>query len=68
MRAKLKWGDLVIIGEVLLLAAVLFIPGLNTLFQATPLDGTHIAQIVGLAFLPTLCIQVFKLFRDRKEA
>ena len=53
---------------VLLLAAVLFIPGLNTLFQATPLDGTHIAQIVGLAFLPTLCIQVFKLFRDRKDA
>ncbi len=54
-------------GGVLLLAAVLFVPGLNTLFQAVALDGVHIAQIVGLAVIPTLLIQIFKLIRDARE-
>ncbi|BFK85936.1 cation-translocating P-type ATPase [Pseudoflavonifractor gallinarum] len=52
-------------GGVLLLLAVLFIPGLNTLFQATALDMTHLLEILGLAFLPTLIIQIFKLIRGR---
>ena len=50
---------------VLLLLAVLFIPGLNTLFQAAALDMTHLLEILGLAFLPTLIIQIFKLLRGR---
>ena len=54
-------------GGVLLLAAVLFVPGLNTLFEAVALDGVHIAQIVGLAVIPTLLIQLFKLIRDARE-
>ena len=54
-------------GGVLLLAAVLFVPGLNTLFEAVALDGVHIAQIVGLAVIPTLLIQIFKLIRDARE-
>ena len=52
-------------GGVLLLLAVLFIPGLNTLFQAAALDMTHLLEILGLAFLPTLIIQIFKLLRGR---
>lgn len=54
-------------GGVALLAAVLFIPGLNTLFQAAPLSVLHVGQIAGLAFLPTLLIQIFKLIRDSRE-
>ena len=51
-------------GGVLLLAAVLFIPGLNALFEAVALDAGHIGEIVLLAFLPTLLIQLFKIIRD----
>ncbi len=51
-------------GGVLLLAAVLFIPGLNALFEAVALDAGHIGEIVLLAFLPTLLIQLFKVIRD----
>ena len=34
---------------------------------AVALDGVHIAQIVGLAVIPTLLIQIFKLIRDARE-
>ena len=51
-------------GGVLLLAAVLFIPGLNALFEAVALDAGHIGEIVLLAFLPTLLIPLFKMIRD----
>ena len=54
-------------GGVLLLAAVLFVPGLNTLFQAVAMDGVHLLQILGLAFLPTLVLQIIKLIRDGKR-
>lgn len=53
-------------GGVVLLAAVLFVPGLNTLFEVTPLDGTHILQIIGLAFAPTVLIQIYKIFCGEK--
>ncbi|HIZ83884.1 MAG TPA: cation-translocating P-type ATPase [Firmicutes bacterium] len=49
---------------VLLLAAVLFIPGLTSLFQVSPMNGVHLAQIVGLAFAPTFLIQVGRGIRD----
>ena len=52
---------------VLLLAAVLFIPGLTTLFQVAPLTLPLAGVIVGLAFVPTLLIQVWKLIRDLKK-
>ena len=54
-------------GGVLLLCAVLFVPGLNTLFEAVALDAGHIVQIVVLAFLPTLLIQLFKALRAARE-
>ena len=49
---------------VLLLAAVLFIPGLTSLFQVAPMTGVHLAQIVGLAFAPTFLIQIGRGIRD----
>ena len=49
---------------VVLLAAVLLIPGLNSLFQVTPFTLPQIGAVVLLAFAPTLVIQVFKAIRD----
>ncbi len=46
---------------VMLLLAVLFIPGLRGLFQVSPLFGAaNLGEIAGLAFLPTLVIQLVK--------
>jgi len=41
---------------------VLFVPPLQHLFEVSQLDGTLIAAIYLLAFLPTLIIQIFKVF------
>ena len=49
---------------VVLLAAVLLIPGLNSLFQVSPFTLPQIGAVVLLAFAPTLVIQVFKAIRD----
>ena len=49
---------------VLLLSAVLFIPGLTSLFQVTPFTMAQAGLIVVLAFLPTLVIQIYKVIRD----
>lgn len=45
----------------LFLNLVLFVPPLQNLFEVTPLDGSLIAGIYLLAFLPTFIIQIFKI-------
>ena len=52
---------------VVLLAAVLFIPGLTTLFQVAPLTLPLLGIIVGLAFAPTLVIQIWKVICDLRK-
>lgn len=52
---------------VLLLAAVLFIPFLERLFQAQPMDGFQLGMMALLAFLPTVCIQIIKVIRDAMQ-
>lgn len=52
---------------VVLLAAVLFLPGLSTLFEVTPFTLAQIGWSVLLAFLPTLIIQVWKLLRENQK-
>lgn len=53
------------VGAVLLMA-VLFIPGLHDLFDINnALTGTHILQIIGLAFVPTALIQFGRLVRGK---
>ncbi len=53
------------IGGVLLMA-VLFISGLHGIFDINDaLTGTHILQIVGLAFVPTLIIQLGRFVRGK---
>lgn len=41
---------------------VLFVPGLNGLFMVAPsFRLIHLGQVAGLAFLPTLVIQIVKI-------
>ena len=53
---------------VVLLAAVLFIPGLNGLFEVAPFSLREIGLVVLLAFLPTVVIQIYKVICDRLRA
>ena len=52
---------------VLLLAAVLFLPGLSGLFQAAHMTAGQYGLIVLLAFLPTAAIQIYKVLCDRRK-
>ena len=46
-----------------LLALVIFIPGLHSVFSVADLPMTALGQIVGLALLPTVLIQIMKIIR-----
>ena len=48
-----------------LLCRVLFVPVLHGLFTVAPLTGSEAACILGLAFAPTLLIQIYKLIRTK---
>lgn len=52
---------------VLLLCAVLFLPFLSGLFLVAPLSWTNVGTIALLAFLPTVCIQIFKTVRSLSQ-
>lgn len=52
----------------LLLNGVLFTPGLTSLFEIAPLTSTNIACIYGLAFAPTVIIQLYKVIRENKKS
>ena len=64
------WNNKTLLGAfavgALLLAAVLLIPGLKSLFQVMPLSGALLGAIVGLAFCSMLAIQLLKAIRTRK--
>ena len=49
---------------VVLLAAVLFVPGLQTLFSVADLSVRQLLTIVIFALIPTLVIQAFKTVRE----
>lgn len=52
----------------LLLLAVLFIPGLNQLFLVSPQFGLcQLAEIAGLAFVPTILIQIKKMLAEARK-
>ena len=48
----------------LFLNAVLFIPGLTYLFEVAPLTLSTTLTIYGLAFMPTVIIQIYKVLRE----
>ena len=50
-------------GGLVLLLLVLFVPGLWELFRVSYLTWTNLLTILGLAFLPTIFVQLWKLRR-----
>ena len=50
---------------VLLLALVLFVPAMEKLFLVSPLTGFDLLCVLGLAFAPTLLIQLSRLIRGK---
>ena len=52
---------------VLLLAAVLFIPGLHSMFSVVTLPVVSVLEIAGLAFAPTVIIQSVKVIRGKRR-
>ena len=55
-------------GGVLLLALVIFVPVMRTLFSVSPLSGYQIGMIVLLAFIPTVIIQLYKVMKEHVHA
>lgn len=49
---------------VVLLAAVLFVPGLQIMFAAADLSLSQLTTLAAAAFLPTLVIQINKILRE----
>ncbi len=60
-----KYSLMAFSGGVVLLAAVLTIPVLEGLFSVTALSGVQYLQILGLAFAPTLLIQLGRVIRGK---
>lgn len=64
-KNKTSWISF-IAGNILLLF-VLKVPPFDMLFEAAPVNGTHLGLIYLLAFIPTLIIQLYRMiFLDRK--
>ena len=60
-----KYSVMAFFAGVVLLLAVLFVPGLKGLFMVAPAFGVaNLGEIVLLAFLPTLVIQIIKVIGD----
>ena len=63
-----KYSIMAFFAGVILLLAVLFIPGLKGLFMVAPAFGAaNLGEIVGLAILPTLVIQIVKVICDLRR-
>ena len=57
-----KYSIYAFVTGLVLFNSVLFIPPLQKLFEIAPLNGTLVACIYVLAFMPTLFIQIYKVF------
>ena len=62
-----QYSILAFFAGVVLLLLVLFVPGLNSLFMVSPAFGiANLGEIVGLALIPTIVIQITKVILERK--
>lgn len=61
------WSVMAFEMGVVLLMAVLFLPGLQVMFAAADLNRHQIQAVWGLAFLPTIIIQAAKTVREAME-
>lgn len=55
------------IAGILLLASVLFIPPLSQLFSVMPLTITQLVQVILLALIPTLLIQIYRCISYKRK-
>lgn len=62
-----KFSLMAFAAGIVFISLVLFIPGLHGLFSIAEINGTIIAQILGLAFIPTVLIQLTKIFAGRNK-
>jgi P-type Ca2+ transporter type 2C len=49
--------------NVTMMLAVIFIPGLNTLFKVVPIDLQHWEVVIGMLLTPILVVELMKLFK-----
>ena len=59
------WSIWAFLAGVVLLALVMVVPVLSRLFSVAAVDRSQLLSILGLAFLPTLVIQMVKAIRDK---
>ena len=59
-----KWSIAAFAAGVVLLAFVLFVPFMQSLFEVSVLNSVQIMTVAVLAFIPTLIIQAVKMFRE----
>ena len=62
-----KYSVYAFLAGVAFLAAVLFIPGLHSLFSVVSLGAADVLKIAGLAFAPTAIIQIIKAIQDNRR-
>ena len=62
-----KYSIYAFLAGVAFLAAVLFIPGLHSLFSVVSLGAADVLMIAGLAFAPTAIIQIIKAIQDKRR-
>ena len=62
--ASNKWSIGAFFVGVILLAFVLFVPFMKNLFVVATLNGMQLGCIAGLAFIPTVIIQIAKVIKD----
>lgn len=60
-----KWSVYAFVAGVILLHIVLLVPGLHGLFSVEALEMTQLLWIYGLAFAPTVVIQIAKLIKSK---
>ncbi len=59
-----KWSIAAFAAGVVLLLSVLLIPVMQNLFLTAPLHAIQWLEIIVLAFLPTLCVQIFRYMKE----
>lgn len=62
-----KYSLYAFVAGVCLLALVIFVPFLHSVFSVENLSATAIAQIIGLSFIPTVIIQLVKLCQKKER-
>ncbi len=62
-----KWSIGAFLAGILLLLSVLFVPVMQKLFVIAPLTGIQLLSIIGLAFVPTLIIQVGRMILEKRN-